>query len=86
MRNTFAAIAATGVLTLAALAGTTATAGAATPAAAHSASAAAAASPRLTPYGPFGTAQQCESWVLAKGKWGVYDCKFVQGHWWAFAP
>ncbi|AKJ15671.1 hypothetical protein ABB07_38105 [Streptomyces incarnatus] len=73
MKKALATVAATGVLTLATLVGTAATASAAT------------ASPQ--PMGPaFATAQDCEAYVKYNHEWGVWDCEYVQGHWWAFAP
>ncbi|MEU6672151.1 hypothetical protein [Streptomyces sp. NPDC046727] len=75
MKKALATLTATGVLTLAVLAGTAATASAAT------------ASPSVTQEGPaFATAQDCETYVKYHNKWGVWDCEYVQGHWYAFAP
>ncbi|MFK8910791.1 hypothetical protein [Streptomyces sp. YS-3] len=70
-----ATLAATGLLALVALGGTTAAASAVTaPLTVHVAA------------GPFANARDCEAAVIVAHEWGVWDCEYVQGHWYAFAP
>ena len=75
MKKAFATLAATGVLTLGALAGTTAAASAATPAPSAS------SSYRI---GPFPTAGICEQYVWDHGEWGVWDCENYGDGWYAY--
>lgn len=85
MKKPIAKLAATGVLTLAALAGTAATAGAATPSSVSSTS----VSPQWSgAYGPFPTSGICEQFVWDHDEWGVWDCESPDyGHtWYAYVP
>jgi hypothetical protein len=77
MKRVFATFAATGMLALGVLAGTTATASAAT------------VSPDRTAYGPFASGQDCEAFVWNANQWGNWDCEYVAGPyggWYAFTP
>jgi hypothetical protein len=93
MRRTFrGALAVAGLLTLATVAGTAGTASASTTtaggaASATTASTASTVSPNWTAVaGPFVYSGDCENYVRARGEWGVWDCEYWSGYWWALAP
>ncbi|MER7844124.1 hypothetical protein ABTZ03_09255 [Kitasatospora sp. NPDC096077] len=65
MKKMLAAVAMTGVLTLAALAGTATTAS--------------ASDSFPGPIGAFSTSTDCSNYVAAAGKWGAWDCEQVGG-------
>ena len=86
MKKPIAKLAATGVLTLATLAGTVATAGASTPSgppASPSASASPLWSSRI---GPFPTPRICEQYVWDHNEWGIWDCEYDGHAWYAYVP
>ncbi|MFI9329257.1 hypothetical protein ACIGZJ_17135 [Kitasatospora sp. NPDC052868] len=65
MKRMLGAVAMTGALTLAALAGTTTTAS--------------ASNSYPGPIGPFSSGSACGNYVAASGEWGVWDCEPVGG-------